>query len=177
MFLLEGTKMPKKTYFFLLTNMTFPNRGEGGSPTWEKFPHFPFFFCLRPFAFCWKNPFPSFLEVGTRFIFMISIIQNLQKHICSISNVWKFNIWALKVKFHISSVVSVKGMSDIGLGLRVTLSKAFSYFPILPIWSWGQLCKCESFKDGKHIMTKRALLPFWGKKKHSFRERLFGFIW
>ena len=24
--------------------MSFPNRGEGGSPTWEKFPHFPVFF-------------------------------------------------------------------------------------------------------------------------------------
>ena len=24
--------------------MTFPNGGEGGSPTWEKFPHFPVFF-------------------------------------------------------------------------------------------------------------------------------------
>ena len=23
--------------------MTFPNWGEGGSPTWEKFPHFPIF--------------------------------------------------------------------------------------------------------------------------------------
>ena len=26
----------------------FPNRGEGGSPIWEKFPHFPGFFCRRP---------------------------------------------------------------------------------------------------------------------------------
>ena len=24
--------------------MSFPNRGEGGSPTWEKFSHFPGFF-------------------------------------------------------------------------------------------------------------------------------------
>ena len=30
--------------FFSLKNMTFPNGGRGGSPTWEKFPHFPVFF-------------------------------------------------------------------------------------------------------------------------------------
>ena len=35
--------------------MSFPNRGEGGgSPTWEKFPHFPvFLFGERPFE-CWN---------------------------------------------------------------------------------------------------------------------------
>ena len=28
----------------VLTNMTFPNGGKGGGPTWEKFPHFPVFY-------------------------------------------------------------------------------------------------------------------------------------
>ena len=33
----------KINHNFFLKNMTFPNGGEG-SPTWEKFPHFPVFF-------------------------------------------------------------------------------------------------------------------------------------
>ena len=40
---------------FFFTNMGFPNGGEGGegSPTWEKFPHFPvFFFGERPLNVC-----------------------------------------------------------------------------------------------------------------------------
>ena len=36
----------KTNHNFFLTNMGFPNRGEGGSPTWEKFPHFPVIFFL-----------------------------------------------------------------------------------------------------------------------------------
>ena len=37
--------MQEKNMIFLKKkNMSFPNRGEGGSPTWEKFPHFPVFF-------------------------------------------------------------------------------------------------------------------------------------
>ena len=49
--------------------MTFPNGGEGGSPTWEKFPHFPVFFGgnVPKVAFGYvairagKSDFPDFL--------------------------------------------------------------------------------------------------------------------
>ena len=42
--------MQNKPNFFF-TNMGFLNGGEGGgSPTWEKFPHFPVFFWERPWA-------------------------------------------------------------------------------------------------------------------------------
>ena len=34
----------KKNHNFFLTNMGFPNCVEGGSPTWDKLPHFPVFF-------------------------------------------------------------------------------------------------------------------------------------
>ena len=49
----KGRSPPKKrenvgifclTLIFFLTIMGFLNGGEGGSPTWEKFPHFPVFF-------------------------------------------------------------------------------------------------------------------------------------
>ena len=42
-------KMNHKLFFF--TNMGFPNGGEG-SPTWEKFPHFPVFFL--PTSLTWS---------------------------------------------------------------------------------------------------------------------------
>ena len=46
--------MPKKKeHNFFKKNMSFLNRGEGGSPTWEKFPHFPVFLGgRRPLVKC-----------------------------------------------------------------------------------------------------------------------------